>query len=77
MHNHMPDPSRTTGSQPGNDERQRGRSPDDRDQRLEHDATNSKPDRGHDEATQGRPSQDTDPDSPDADIDRDDMIDEP
>jgi hypothetical protein len=39
----------------------------------------SKPedDRGYEEAARGRKSNDTDPDSPDADIDRDDMIDEP
>ena len=38
---------------------------------------NPEDDRGSDEAALGQKSNDTDPDSPDADIDRDDMIDEP
>jgi hypothetical protein len=39
--------------------------------------TKPEDDRGDEEAARDRKSHDTDPDSPDADIDRDDMIDEP
>jgi hypothetical protein len=58
-------------------EHDRVRSSNDRDQRLERDGKESKHNRGYDEAADGRRASETDPDSPNADINRDDMIDEP
>ena len=47
------------------------------DQQLEREGTQSRRNRGSDEAAHGGRSQDTDPDSPEADVNRDDLIDEP
>jgi hypothetical protein len=57
------------------DEQQRVPSSNDRHLRTESKETNSPLNREHGDAPR-RKSQDTDPDSPEADIDRDDMIDE-
>jgi hypothetical protein len=54
------------------DERRQERSSNDRDQQLERERTT-----GRGEMSRDRKTQDTDPDSPDADVNRDDMIDEP
>ena len=49
----------------------------DRDQALEREGVESEHNRGYDEAVQGNRSQeDVDPDSADADVDRDDMVDD-
>ena len=57
------------------DEHQRVPSSNDSNQRLDDERTKRQVDREQDAPP--RKSQDTDPDSPDADIDRDDMSDEP
>ena len=58
-------------------EHERVRSSNDRDQQLEREGTVSNHNRGYDEAAQGTPSKDTDPDSAESDVNRDDEIDAP
>jgi hypothetical protein len=64
MPTHKQDPAQPPRNEAPQDEQRRVRPPDDANQQLERD-------RG------SRKSQDVDPDSPDAEVDRDDMIDEP
>ena len=67
-------PGQTQDSRDETRDEQRAPS-NERDQRLDDEGTKRQVARQHEGPP--RKSQDTDPDSPDADIDRDDMIDEP
>ena len=74
----MPENATDQSENPGDetrDERRRAPSSNDRDRHPEPGEAKSRLQHGHD-VRQGEKSHDTDPDSPDADIDRDDMIDE-
>lgn len=64
----VPEPDETSDV-----ERERVRSSNDREQQLERERAGSERNRGYDEAAPGPTS---DPDSAEADIDRDDLIDE-
>jgi hypothetical protein len=77
MPSNMPDRNRTPGDEATEDDRERMPSSNERKRQLDRERTRSQHDRGADETARGRRSQDTDPDSPDSDINRDDMIDEP
>jgi hypothetical protein len=65
------------------EERERARPSNDRDQQLERgqqlerEGTVSNHNRGYDEAARGTPSKDTDPDSAESEVNRDDEIDAP
>ena len=63
--------SRPRSKETSETEHDRVRSSNDRDQQLEREGIESEHNRGYDEAAGGRPG-DVDPDSADADIDRDD-----
>jgi hypothetical protein len=77
MPSNMPDRNRTADNETKEDDRERMPSANEPERQLDRERTTSQHDRGADPASRGRQSQDTDPDSPDADINRDDMIDEP
>jgi len=77
MPDHNPDPAKPREDETPRDEQKRVRTSNDWDQQLEREGASSRHNRGYDEASGGRKSKETDPDSPDADVDRDDMIDEP
>ena len=64
--------SRPRAQETSDTEHDRVRSSNDRDQQLEREGTSSTHNRGYDEAVRGQ-TEDIDPDSPDAEIDRDDM----
>jgi hypothetical protein len=67
------DPRQTDQTRKGPE---RTRPSSNRDRQLERSDATPQQDRDRGEAVRGK-SRDTDPDSPDADVDRDDMIDEP
>ena len=74
MMNDTPQSDRETS----NIEHDRVRSSNDRDQELEREGIESEHNRGYDEAVRGGGSRnrDTDPDSAESDVDRDDMVEE-
>ena len=72
------DPTLIGNSRPRSDESRdrehdRVRSSNDRDQQMEREGVKSDHNRGYDETVRGGRQRDVDPDSPDAQIDRDDL----
>ena len=65
--------SRPRQNETSDTEHDRVRDSNDRDQELEREGIQSEHNRGYDEAARGETRRDVDPDSPNADIDRDDL----
>ena len=65
--------SRPRSSETSDTEHERVRQSNDRDQQLEREGVESPHNRGYDEAVSGGRSRDVDPDSAEADVDRDDI----
>ena len=78
--NQDPDTTQPQGSETRETEHDRVRATNDTDQELEREGITSKRNRGYDEAARGEArtsTEDVDPDSAEAENDRDDTIDEP